>query len=354
MVKRRNGPNTRGGGANGRNVKPINLALQGGGAHGAYTWGVLDRLLEEESLEIEGISGTSAGAINAAVLATGYSRDGRAGARAALDHFWQRVSEVGRFGPVQRTPWDRAANGWNLDHSPLSMWFDTLTRLFSPYQLNPWNYHPLRDLLEEVVDYRVLRTCPAIKLFVSATNVRTGKIKVFTCDDLSTSALLASSCLPYLFQAVEVDGEHYWDGGYMGNPAIYPLIYGCKAQDVIIVQVNPIERPDLPTTAAEILNRLNEISFNSSLMREMRAIAFVGALIEKEKLDHDRYKRMRVHWIEGEEHMRDLGVFSKLNADWEFLTHLKALGRATTESWLAQHYAKIGIESSIDIREKFL
>jgi NTE family protein len=339
---------------NGRNVKPINLALQGGGAHGAYTWGVLDRLLEEDGLEIEGISGTSAGAINAAVLATGYTLDGRPGARQALDHFWRRLSETGRFGPIQRTPWDRAARGWNLDHSPLAAWFDTMTRLFSPYQLNPANYHPLRDLLDEVVDYDVLRKCPAVKLFVSATNVRTGKIKVFTCGDLSTSALLASSCLPYLFQAVEVDGEHYWDGGYMGNPAIYPLIYGGSAEDVIIVQVNPIERPDVPTTAAEILNRMNEISFNSSLMREMRAIAFVGALIEKEKLARDGYKRMRIHWIEGEEHMRDLGVFSKLNAEWEFLTHLKELGRDSADTWLGRHGDKIGVESSIDIRAKFL
>lgn len=335
-------------------TKRVNLALQGGGAHGAYTWGVLDRFLEDERIEIEGISGTSAGAINAAVLACGYDRDGRAGAREALDRLWRRISEVSWFGPVQRTPLDRMFKTWNLDSSPGFLMFDILTRLFSPAQLNPFDYHPLRDIVAELVDYGALNRCSPIKLFVSATNVRTGKIKVFTCDDLSNEALLASACMPFLFQAVEVEGEYYWDGGYMGNPAIFPLIDGCEAKDVIIVQVNPIYRHTVPRTAMEIHNRVNEISFNASLMREMHMIAIVANLTDQIHSEYDRYRHTRMHWIHGEEPMCDLGVSSKLNAEMEFILFLKDLGRRTADDWLAQNFGRIGIESTINIREAFL
>ena len=255
-------------------IKRINLALQGGGAHGAYTWGVLDRLLEEDRLEVEAISGTSAGAMNAAVFADGMGRGGRPEARRALEAFWRNISQAAQYGPLQPTPFDRYANGWNLDHSAAFVAFDLLTRMLSPYQLNPTNYNPLRNVLEKSVDFKRLEGCRAVKLFISASNVKTGKVRVFKSGEITPDVLLASACLPFLFQAVTIDGDPYWDGGYMGNPAIFPLIYGAEAADVLIVQVNPLGSDRVPTTAPEIMNRLNEISFNSSLMREMRAIAF--------------------------------------------------------------------------------
>ena len=260
--------------------KRIDLALQGGGSHGALTWGVLDRLLEENRLEIDGISGTSAGAMNAVVLADGLHKGGRDGARAALHAFWKAVSDAARFSPIQRSPWDRLMGNDSLDHSPSYLLFESLTQLIAPAKLNPLAINPLRDLVIRLVDFERVNACRKVKLFVTATNVRTGKVKVFSNDEISIDAVMASACLPFLFQAVEIDGEAYWDGGYMGNPAIFPLIYSCDTPDVLVVHINPLERTELPRTAAEILNRINEISFNSSLLREMRAIAFVTQLID--------------------------------------------------------------------------
>jgi len=335
-------------------VKHISLALQGGGAHGAFTWGVLDRLLEDDRIALDGISGTSAGAMNGAVLVQGFSEGGRDGARAGLVRFWRRISEAGRFGPIQRTPFDRLLNGWSMDTSPLFVMFDMLSRLMSPYQANPSNYNPLRPILEEQIDFDRLHRNHKLNLFVCATNVRTGKVKVFNCDDLSVDALLASACLPFLFQAVEIDGEAYWDGGYMGNPALFPLIYKCGSADIVIVQINPIKRMDVPRTPAEILNRVNEISFNATLNREVRAIAFVRKLIDAENLDTDKYRRLNLHMIESEARMRDLGYSSKLNADWEFLTHLRDIGRNAADEWLERNFDRIGRETTVDLMDKFL
>ena len=334
--------------------KRINLALQGGGAHGAYTWGVLDRLLEDDRIEVEAISGTSAGAMNAAVFADGMGRGGRTEAKRALEAFWRNISHAAQYGPFQPTPFDRLARGWNLDHSMAFVAFDVLTRMLSPYQLNPANWNPLRGVLEKSVDFKRLEGCRAIKLFICASNVKTGKVRVFKSGEITPDVLLASACLPYLFQAVTIDGEPYWDGGYMGNPAIFPLIYGSNTSDVLIVQVNPLGCESVPTTATEIMNRLNEISFNSSLMREMRAIAFVTDLIDQGKLNGNEYKRVHVHWIEAEKQMRGLGVSSKLNARMDFLLHLKEIGRGVAERWLDTHYDAIGERSTIDIQEKFL
>ena len=337
--------------------RQINLALQGGGAHGAFTWGVLDRLLEDERVHIEGISATSAGAMNGAVMIDGYLEGGREGARAALDHFWRRVSSYAAFSPVQVMPWDRINGNWNLDSSLSYFWVETLLRVFSPYQFNPANINPLRDLLEETIDIDKVRACEGMKLFVCATNVRTGKIRIFDNRDVTVDALLASACLPMLFQSVIIDGDAYWDGGYMGNPAIFPLIYECGSRDVVIVEVNPLTRDGVPRTAAEIVNRLNEISFNSSLMREMRAIAFVTKLIEDETVEGSgvaRLKKMLIHQISPGEIMQRLGVASKYNADFEFLLSLKRLGRESTEAWLAANFEALGHHSSIDIREVFL
>jgi NTE family protein len=335
----------------------INLALQGGGAHGAFTWGVLDRLLEDERIEIDGISGTSACAINGAVMAEGLIEGGRDGARQALEHFWRQMSRYAAFGPLQLTPWDRLSGNWNLDHSPGYLWLDALFRVVSPYQFNPANLNPLRDLLTETIDIGKVRACKTMKLFVCATNVRTGKIRIFDNSDVTIDVLLASACLPMLFHSVIIDGDAYWDGGYMGNPAIFPLIYNCESADVVIVEVNPLTRDGVPRTAAEIINRVNEISFNSSLMREMRAIAFVTKLIEDETVEGSgvaRLKKMLVHRISPGATVERLGVASKYNPDFEFLRSLKELGRERTGAWLAENFDALGARSSIDIREVFL
>jgi NTE family protein len=333
--------------------KRINLALQGGGSHGAFTWGVLDRLLEDDRLEIEGISGTSAGAMNAAALAQGYVDGGREGARAALDKFWKRIGDFARYSPLQRSLMDKLMGNWNLDNSPAYMLLDTIGRAFSPYQTNPMNWQPIRTVLEEAIDIERIRASKDINLFVSATNVRTGKIRVFDRKDLSIDALLASACLPTVFQAIEIDGDPYWDGGYMGNPALFPLIYECESPDVVIVQINPVEREGTPQSTAEILNRLNEITFNSSLIRELRAVAFVQRLIHQDMLQGEhisRLKLMHIHMIGAEAHMKEFGASSKMNSDPEFLAYLKELGRGQAEIWLETTFDKIGRHTSIDIQ----
>jgi NTE family protein len=336
-------------------VKKINLALQGGGAHGAFAWGVLDRLLEDDKVEIEGISATSAGAMNATVLTYGYTTGGRAGARKALDGFWRRVAHIASLSPFQATWFDRLMGNKSLENSPTFLWLEMMTRLISPYQLNPINYNPLRDALEASVDFEAMRTEQLpIKLYLSATNVRSGKVKIFCGNDVTADAVMASGCLPFLFQAVEIDGEHYWDGGYMGNPAIYPLIYNCGSRDVLIVHINPLRRDQVPMTAGEIMNRINEISFNSSLMREMRAISFVTHLIDEGKVQANGMKRMLIHSISAEDVMGKLGVMSKLNADWEFLAELKEFGRAHAEAWLERNYDHLGQQSTIDIAKTYL
>jgi NTE family protein len=336
----------------------INLALQGGGAHGAFAWGVIDKLLEDGRLDIKAISATSAGSMNAVVMAYGMTIGGAEGARGKLEEFWRSVSEAGlMYSPVRTFPWDKWLAGFGLhpDQNPSFAAFDALTHLFSPYQLNPFNFNPLREVLEKVVDFKELATnTKATRLFVSATNVRTGKIKVFENEGLTADKVLASACLPYIFQAVEIDGEAYWDGGYMGNPAIFPLIYHGASHDVLIVHINPLVRTKLPTTAAEIFDRINEISFNSSLMREMRAIAFVTKLIEAEKLDEGRYNRMRIHAIMNDAEMTALGVASKLSPDWDFLCHLRDAGRLSAANWLAGNLEGVGKHSTVDIVATYL
>jgi NTE family protein len=338
-----------------RGSRTINLALQGGGAHGAFTWGVLDRLLDEENLSFEGVVATSAGAMNASVLAYGLAEGGRRGAQKALTNFWRRVSHAASFSPLQPSLLDRLTGSKALEFSPAFLMLDMVTRLMSPYQFNPLNFNPLKNVLEQSIDLDAVRMsrCP-LKVSICATNVRTGKVKVFGNDELSIDAIMASACLPFLFQAVEIDGEAYWDGGYMGNPAIFPLIYGCEAPDVLIVHINPIERPELPRTAIEILNRINEISFNSSLLREMRAIAFVTQLIDSEAGKSLELKRIFVHGIADDEIMRKLGVSSKLNADWAMLTDLRDRGRERATEWLEANYDQIGQRSTVDIRDRYL
>ncbi|MCK9229153.1 MAG: patatin-like phospholipase family protein [Syntrophales bacterium] len=340
-------------GGNKTEIKSVNLALQGGGSHGAFTWGVLDRLLEDGRIVIEGISGTSAGAMNAVVVADGLMRGHREGARRALHDFWHAVSAASIFSPIQRTPADIAAGRWNLDLSPGFMLFDMLERSVSPYLLNPLNINPLRELLASRVDFERVRSCDKVKLFISATNVRTGHVKVFERSEMTVDMVMASACLPFLSQAVEIDGDAYWDGGYMGNPVLYPFAYRCRGRDVVIVQINPLYRHDIPRTAQEILNRVNEITFNGSLMKELRAIEFVGRLLDAESLDPGRYKKMLIHMIDFDAANRPLNVSSKLNAGWDFLTFLHREGRHAAAEWLDRHYDSLGRESSLDVRSLF-
>jgi NTE family protein len=348
---------TRGGtaaAAGAASARAVNLALQGGGAHGAFTWGVLDRLLEDERLTIEGISGTSAGAINGAMLVAGMIEGGRDGARARLREFWRRVADCSQWSPLQPTPWDRLFGNFNLDHSPAFQAFDLMTRLWSPNELNPLDVNPLRDIVSELVDFDRLRGAAPVKLFVNTTNVRTGKIRVFANAELRVEALLASACLPNLQKAVEIDGEHYWDGGFMGNPAMFPLLYNCKASDIVLVEINPIAIAGVPESARAIIDRMNSISFNATMMREMRTIAFVTRLLDQHRLTgRSHLRRINFHMIEAEDEMARYGVSSKLSPDWTFLLTLFELGRARTEAWLDRHFAKIGVDSSIDLQKLF-
>lgn len=329
--------------------KIVNLALQGGGAHGAFVWGVLDKLLEDGRLDIYGVSGASAGAMNAVVLAHGMSTGGREGGREALQNFWQRVADPASASGMQPFPQERPLEWHNIEQAPAFLLFDLLTRVWSPYQFNPLNLNPLRSILEASVDFERLRACPRTHLFLTATNVRSGKVRVFQTAEVSCEVVMASACLPHVFQAVEIDGEAYWDGGFMGNPAIFPLIYDSPSRDVIVVHVNPLCRPDVPRTAAEIQNRINEISFNSSLMREMRAIAFVTRLIDEGTIPDGKMKRMLIHSIAADDIMQTLTAVSKMNTRWEFLTRLRDIGRERAAHWLADAYDRVGEESTTDL-----
>jgi NTE family protein len=325
----------------------IDLALQGGGSHGAFTWGVLDRLLEESWLTIEAISGTSAGAMNAAVMADGHARDGNPGARKALEAFWRKVSEAAAFSPLQRSPLDVLLGRWSLDHSPAYLAFDMMARVFSPYDLAFGAPNPLTKVLSESIDFARLAAAP-IKLFITATNVRTGRPRVFRNGELSPDVLLASACLPAMFQAVEIDGEAYWDGGYSGNPTMTPLIQECVSDDTILVAINPVERTGIPRSARDILNRLNEVSFNAVLLKELRMMALLRKVASAEDAEVAHWAHMRVHMIRSDM-LVELGASSKLNAEWAFLTLLRDEGRRAADAFLAAHGGDLGHRSTLDI-----
>lgn len=334
--------------------KKINLALQGGGAHGAFTWGVLDRLLEEPDIEIEGISGTSAGAMNAVVLAEGFIDGGREGAKSALQSFWWEISLLGSvFNPLKRTPTEKLEDPWNLDWSLSYTYHELMSRILSPYQSNPLDINPLKWVLEKTLNFKKLCDSP-IKLFITATSVTTGRARIFKHDEVTLDSLLASTCIPFIFQAVKIDGDYYWDGGYMGNPVLWPLIYNCSSDDILLVQINPIIRKEIPYTSNDIINRLNEITFNSSLIAEIRAINFVSRLIEKGKLDPSEYKDVKMHIISQDNAISGLNASSKLNTNWDFFIFLRDQGRLATEDWLKKHKKNISVKSSTNIYETFL
>ncbi|MFY9514089.1 MAG: patatin-like phospholipase family protein, partial [Rubrivivax sp.] len=326
---------------------PLDLALQGGGSHGAFTWGVLDRLLDDEELQFDGVSGTSAGALNAAVLATGMANGGRAAAQAALRAFWDDVAtQNGCFGglPVWPMP-GRGIAAFNLDMNPFYAWFNQVLHAFAPAQFNPYDLNPLRDVVARHVDAAALQRGP-LSLFITATAVRTGQPRVFSGAELGLDALLASACLPQLFRPVVVDGEPYWDGGYSGNPALWPLIYETGALDVVLVKINPLLRASTPETAEEIADRVNEITFNAGLVNEMRAIAFVQRLVAEGRIDPGHYKNLRLHMVADDEGLAPLHPSSKLNTERQFLQALHALGRAAATRWLAEHRADLGRRST--------
>jgi NTE family protein len=330
-----------------QNPLRVDLALQGGGAHGAFTWGVLDRILDEPGLVIEGISGTSAGAMNAAVLADGHGAGGPQGAKLALEDFWRRVSRAARFSPLKRSPIDVLTGRWTMDTSPVFLAFDLAARLFSPYDLNPLGANPLRAILAECVDFTRVAQSP-IRLFVTATNVRTGRGRVFRNSEITPDALLASACLPTMFQAIEIAGEAYWDGGYAGNPTITPLVRECSSRDTLLVQVNPVERPGTPRSARNILNRLNEVSFNATLLKELRMIAILRQVADAGNCEGALWAGMRIHRIASES-MTDLGYSSKLNAEWGFLCMLRDEGRRCMDAFLKAHADDLGQRSSFDL-----
>jgi NTE family protein len=333
--------------ATGRRPVLVDLALQGGGSHGAFTWGVLDRLLEEPWIKIEAISGTSAGAMNAAVLVDGWSRGGADGAQAALDTYWRRVSRAAAFSPLQRSPVERLMGRWTLDTSPAYLAIDLMSRVFSPYDLNPMGFNPLRQILTESIDFERLAASP-IKLFITATNVHTGRGRIFRNGQITPDVLLASACLPTMFQAVEIDGEAYWDGGFAGNPTITPLVRESDAHDTILVQINPRERLNTPRTAGDILDRLNEISFNSPLMKELRMIALLRQAADPGHGEGARWAGMRTHRIMTDK-LAEFGASSKLNAEWEFLAMLKEEGRKSAGDFLTRYGADLGTKSSTDL-----
>ena len=348
--------------------KTVNLALQGGGAHGAFTWGVLDRVLEDGRLGFDGISGTSAGAMNAVALADGWYESGVDGAREKLETFWRAISRSGSFSITdqQQEILDRFLSFWMWPLSgsngnggfaklfPTAPWANPFTsQITSPYDVNPLNINPLRDVVERLVNFERVAACRDFKLFIAATRVHSGKIRIFRRADVTADAVLASACLPYAFQAVEIDGEPYWDGGYTGNPAIWPFFTETQSEDIVLVQINPIERAETPKTAQEILERVSEITFNASLLREFRAIDFVNRLIDAGELEGGEYRRNRLHRIDASEELAALGAGSKFNTSWAFFTKLRDIGREAATQFLDAHFEAIGKHATVDLRAAF-
>lgn len=351
---------------------PVNLALQGGGSHGAFTWGVLDTLLEDGRLGFEGISGTSAGAMNAVAMAHGLAQaqgksgaDMRDSARASLQAFWDGVVAMGSLqatlSQAQRVPFDllfgglasmagQQSAGQMVSDAFSGLWANSL----SPYQTNPLDINPLHDFLERQFDFDRIAAYKDVKVFVLATKVSNGKAEIFSGKRLTAQAVMASACLPTVFRAVEIEGEHYWDGGYSGNPAIHPLIYACESRDMLLVQINPLRRKALPTTAADIMDRLNEITFNAALIAEMRAIDFVKRLLSEGKLDSTRYKDVLMHRIDGGAALDAYPASSKAQTDAALIYRLRDLGRQCATHWLSQKLVHVGVDSSCNIARDYL
>ena len=333
--------------------KKIAIALQGGGSHGSFAWGVLDRLLEDERFSIEGISGTSAGGMNAVAYLQGFAKNGNEGARESLYNFWKTLSEISLLSPYKPTLLDQMVGYFNLDHSMTAFMAHKMIEGKSPYQWNPSRFNPLDLLIKRCFQLEPLRTFTKSKVFLCATHVATGKLKIFTNKDLSKEVLLASSCLPRLFHAVKVGEEFYWDGGYAGNPAIFPLIDGCETSDILVIQLTRQHCPKVPMSYQEIEDRLMEINNNLSLLREMRAIHFITQLIDSGAVNKP-LKRLHMHIIRNEIVFSPLAQQSSLNSDWKFIEYLFHWGRKTADIWIKDHFDDIGIRSSAHIEDDFV
>lgn len=334
-------------------IKKIGLALQGGGAHGAFTWGVLDRLLEVDEVVADAMCGTSAGAVNAVTCAYGLHVGGPKKAKELLDQLWMKVSQSGVF--FQPSSYDKMFSGGDMHNSPSYVFFNNLTQFFSPYNFNPFNYNPLRGILNDLIDFKELQMYNKKKLFICATNVKTNRAKIFSNKEITVDAVLASACLPFLFQAVEIDGEYYWDGGYMGNPPIFPLITNTSIDDIVLIKINSINTNSVPTTARDIADRVNEISFNSSLINEMKLIHYRNELLRNGilKIDNRSNREIFVHTISGYDSLSQLSYSSKMNTSWDFLLALKERGRKTASKWLETDFKQVGIKSTFDVEEHF-
>ncbi|NDP38811.1 MAG: patatin-like phospholipase family protein [Rhodoferax sp.] len=348
-----------------KDLPRVNLALQGGGSHGAFTWGVLDALLEDGRIALEGISGTSAGAMNAVALAHGFAQangnvkaDPREAAREALASFWNGIVQMGALSEAQRAPFDLLFGRMGGDNSSAAVWANAMTSFWSnamsPYQNNPFDLNPLRKFLQSQIDFDGLARLQTLKVFVVATRVSTGKAEVFSGKRLSADAVMASACLPMAFKAVEIDGDHFWDGGYSGNPAMHPLIYECSSRDIVLVQINPIKRDKLPTSSAQILDRVNEITFNAGLIAEMRAIDFVKRLLAEGKLDPTHYKDVLMHRIDGGEALEEFSASTKTSTSASLIHSLRDLGQANARAWLTQHYTSLGTKCTVNIQQDYL
>jgi NTE family protein len=335
-------------------IKHVGVALQGGGAHGAFTWGVLDRLLEEEALVADAMCGTSAGAVNAVVCAYGLHIGGPTKAKELLETLWRKVALSGSY-LFKPGFFDQTFGNGNIYNSPGYMWFNALTQVMSPYNFNPFNYNPLRDILLEHIDFEELQRYNKKKLFICATNVKTNRAKIFSNKEITVDAVLASTCLPFLFQAVEIEGEYYWDGGYMGNPPIFPLITNTNLHDIVLIKINSININSVPTTARDIADRVNEISFNSSLINEMKMIHYRNELLRNGilKTDDKKNREIYVHTISGYEALSQLSYSSKMNTSWEFLVALKDKGREIADQWLQKDFKEVGLKSTFDVEEHF-
>jgi NTE family protein len=334
--------------------KQVGIALQGGGAHGAFTWGVLDRLLEEDAIDAEAMCGTSAGALNAVICAYGLHLGGAEKAKELLDKLWRKISQTGGY-MFKPGIFDRTYGNGDIYNSPGYMFFNAVSQVFSPYNFNPGNYNPLRDILTDLVDFKELQLYNKKKLFICATNVKTNRAKIFSNKDITVDALLASTCLPQLFQAVEIDGEYYWDGGYMGNPPIFPIITNTSVKDIVLVKINSININSVPTTARDISDRVNEISFNSSLINEMKLIHYRNELIRNGilKSDNKTNREIFVHTISGYNALSQLKYSSKMNVSLDFLLDLKEKGRQIADNWLKTDFPGVGLKSTFDVEEHF-
>lgn len=334
--------------------KLVGMALQGGGAHGAFTWGVLDRLLEEEDLVAEAMCGTSAGAVNAVVAAYGLHIGGPQKAKELLEELWRRVAMSGSF-LFKPGMFDKTYGNGDIYNSAGYMWFNAISQVLSPYNFNPFNYNPLRDILNNLIDFEELKKYNKKKLYICATNVKTNRAKIFSNQEITVDAVMASTCLPFLFQAVEINGEYYWDGGYMGNPPVSPLITNTNLHDIVLIKINSININSVPTTARDIADRVNEISFNSSLINEMKLIHYRNELIRNGilKTDGKTNREIFVHTISGYEALSQLSYSSKMNTSWEFLVELKNKGRQIAEKWMQGDFKEVGLKSTFDVEEHF-